>query len=615
MYRKLILIFSIFVLSLFIFLPKGKAQTHPCASATSNETLISCYESFHFSNPVWSCVGTDEVQCRKNFGKQVDEKLDEWAPCILGVCMFGDRPKTWNHIMGIFDTKRAEIKDPENEDLLITTPTPTVTPRPTATPTITPTPVENSISLYHDRCKPRINSSNSCLQNLNDQISCYSQFEPIDGIWTCDNLSESQCRDMFINIIKNNMRSITGTDCSEVDYFMPNTSIGVGYAALRQVFNERYGRRTLIEESISVTPLAGFPTPVVTEAVIEGGLVPEDPSNEEVKKAWDVFNCGFANGEDEGKNACCTNTIGDINPDFSPTDNVVETNCNWFTDFLNVCPLPDFSQIAEDKLIDYLDRNQVTASLDELMANEGGVPKCFVGTCGDDNLCHPEEGADICSKYIGDSGAASQCEKCMKGNSDPSNTKKFYTAFGCIDTSFSGIISTLFSLGLGIAGTTTLFCIIYAAFIMQTSQNNPERLQKAQENITACITGLVLIIFSVFILRVIGVDLLRIPGFSASDGTTNEINQSSITIAPTLFPNTPAPTMVLNITNRQTPIYIDPGENYSIPNGHTIINILAISHDRRWLQVEIAPVPPRANNRGYILRNNINYTERILPEL
>jgi len=49
--------------------------------------------------------------------------------------------------------------------------------------------------------------------------------------------------------------------------------------------------------------------------------------------------------------------------------------------------------------------------------------------------------------------------------------------------------------------------------MMQSSQGNPEKLKKAQEMITSCIMGLMLIIFSVFILKLIGVNILKIPGF------------------------------------------------------------------------------------------------------
>jgi len=89
-----------------------------------------------------------------------------------------------------------------------------------------------------------------------------------------------------------------------------------------------------------------------------------------------------------------------------------------------------------------------------------------------------------------------------------------FSGIGCIKTDTKKFIEeTVFGLGIGLAGGFSLLCIIYAAFMMQSSQGNPEKLKKAQELITSCIMGLMLIIFSVFILRLIGVNILRIPGF------------------------------------------------------------------------------------------------------
>lgn len=45
-----------------------------------------------------------------------------------------------------------------------------------------------------------------------------------------------------------------------------------------------------------------------------------------------------------------------------------------------------------------------------------------------------------------------------------------------------------------------------------TSQGDPRRLQSGKELLTAAIAGLLLVIFSVLILRVIGVNILGIPG-------------------------------------------------------------------------------------------------------
>lgn len=89
-----------------------------------------------------------------------------------------------------------------------------------------------------------------------------------------------------------------------------------------------------------------------------------------------------------------------------------------------------------------------------------------------------------------------------------------FSGIGCIKTDASKFIQeTVFGLGIGLAGGFSLLCIIYAAFMMQSSQGNPEKLKKAQEMITSCIMGLMLIIFSVFILKLIGVNILKIQGF------------------------------------------------------------------------------------------------------
>ena len=87
-----------------------------------------------------------------------------------------------------------------------------------------------------------------------------------------------------------------------------------------------------------------------------------------------------------------------------------------------------------------------------------------------------------------------------------------WTGIGCVDFNIETFIQkTIFGWGLGLAGTAAVLCFIYASFQMQISGTNPEKLKEAQELLTSCITGLIVIIFSVVILRIIGVDILRLP--------------------------------------------------------------------------------------------------------
>lgn len=113
----------------------------------------------------------------------------------------------------------------------------------------------------------------------------------------------------------------------------------------------------------------------------------------------------------------------------------------------------------------------------------------------------------MCHKYMDKTPDADSCVSCA-------NSGGVYTGLGCIQADLSGFITkTLLGWGIGLASIFALLCIIYSAFQLQTSRGNAEKIKKAQELLTSCIMGLMLIIFSIFILRVIGVGILQIPGF------------------------------------------------------------------------------------------------------
>lgn len=102
-----------------------------------------------------------------------------------------------------------------------------------------------------------------------------------------------------------------------------------------------------------------------------------------------------------------------------------------------------------------------------------------------------------------------ECVGCALSGGYPS-------AIGCLPLDNVGkfIAETVFGIGLSIAGAICLLCIIYSAIMLQTSQGSSEQVEKARKTLIQCLSGLVFIIFSIFILRFIGVNLLRIYGLS-----------------------------------------------------------------------------------------------------
>lgn len=91
------------------------------------------------------------------------------------------------------------------------------------------------------------------------------------------------------------------------------------------------------------------------------------------------------------------------------------------------------------------------------------------------------------------------------------------TAIGCINVlSESGpetFLGQLLKWAVGIGGGIAFLLIIYASFMIMTSSGNPERLKAGQELLTSAISGLILLVLSVFILKFIGIDILGLDQF------------------------------------------------------------------------------------------------------
>jgi len=86
------------------------------------------------------------------------------------------------------------------------------------------------------------------------------------------------------------------------------------------------------------------------------------------------------------------------------------------------------------------------------------------------------------------------------------------TALGCIPVEIGPFVTWLSSWIFGVTGAIAFLMMVYGFFLMATSSGDPKAVAGAKETITSAITGLLVSIFGVFILRLVALNILQIPG-------------------------------------------------------------------------------------------------------
>jgi len=87
------------------------------------------------------------------------------------------------------------------------------------------------------------------------------------------------------------------------------------------------------------------------------------------------------------------------------------------------------------------------------------------------------------------------------------------TAIGCIPFNIISETARFFlAWGLGVGGGVALFLIAISAITIAASSGNPEKINSAKSLLWSAVVGLGMLIFSVFLLRFIGVDVLGLFG-------------------------------------------------------------------------------------------------------
>jgi len=106
----------------------------------------------------------------------------------------------------------------------------------------------------------------------------------------------------------------------------------------------------------------------------------------------------------------------------------------------------------------------------------------------------------------------------------PAKVGRQYTMLGCISsgTGFTGqtgapsVVQKLLNVIFSLSGGLAFLYLMYGAFIILTSQADPERLNYGRRLVYGAIVGLIITLGSVFMVNIIGSGILRIPGFNGS---------------------------------------------------------------------------------------------------
>jgi hypothetical protein len=94
------------------------------------------------------------------------------------------------------------------------------------------------------------------------------------------------------------------------------------------------------------------------------------------------------------------------------------------------------------------------------------------------------------------------------------NSPQVRTALGCVPVKIDEFVAWLLPSLFGIAGGISFLLMVYGFILMATSGGDPKAVQGAQETVTSAITGLLVSIFSLFILRLIAQGVLKLPGIN-----------------------------------------------------------------------------------------------------
>ena len=115
---------------------------------------------------------------------------------------------------------------------------------------------------------------------------------------------------------------------------------------------------------------------------------------------------------------------------------------------------------------------------------------------------------DACGK-CGDSPEPpnyGSCQQCVSSGSS-------WTAVGCVPTNAAGFVQTVLRFIVPLVGGIAFLGLLGGGFLLATSSGDPIRIAQGKSILFGSIGALLIVIFAVFILNFVGMNVLGLPGF------------------------------------------------------------------------------------------------------
>lgn len=93
-------------------------------------------------------------------------------------------------------------------------------------------------------------------------------------------------------------------------------------------------------------------------------------------------------------------------------------------------------------------------------------------------------------------------------------TAKNWTIIGCLDTAPGGFVTQIYKVIISISGGAALLAFIFGGFKVLTAGGDKQRVDSGKAMVMGALMGLLIIVFSVFLLKFIGFEIIKLPGFS-----------------------------------------------------------------------------------------------------